>query len=114
MSIIKLAGIEYDIPILAVKQLRQISWRFIRVADAYYDRSKFTEQSMDDVFDIVYYALTAVQPDLTRAQFEALDIQLPDALRAIGTIINQTSMFKPVAEATPQTGEAPPQSTGTT
>jgi len=111
MTVIVLAGAEYDIQDLAIKQVREIDWRFLRVSEAYYDRTKFTEQSRQDIFDIIYYALTHGNPALTKAEFETLNISLPEALKYIGVIVNHTHMFKPAAEATPNTGEA--QSTGT-
>jgi hypothetical protein len=107
---ITLAGQPYPIPMLAIAQIREIDWRIIRSGSALADRTKLTQQARDDFYDIVYAAVTKATP-MTREAFDGLGATLIDVMNAMPTIINQTNLFKPAAEATPPTGEAP--STGT-
>ena len=107
---ITLAGKPLPIPVLAIAQLREIDWRIIRSGSALADRTKLTQQARDDFYDIVYAAVTKATP-MTREAFDDLCPTLIEVMNALPTIIAQTNLFKPAAEATPQTGEA--SSTGT-
>ena len=111
---ITLADTTYTIPPLAVKQLRELDWRILAAAPALADRRLMTQEVRDTLFDIVYVALTAGQPGLTREAFDARNVPLLDVLRAIPAVIDQTGMFspKPAAEAATPGEPNPPTGTG--
>jgi hypothetical protein len=120
--IIALAGMTYAIPLLAIKQNRHVEPLAAKNRDYFigiYNAGgkvnplDLTEQQAEDFTRIVYYALTRAAPDLTYAQFEAMPISMKDIIAALPTCIMQTGLYKPAAEATPQTGEAQPPLTGT-
>jgi hypothetical protein len=104
---VKLGGKEFTIPVLVIKQLRELDWRIMRASPALLDRSKLNQETRDDLFDIVYIALTQENPALTREEFDAMGITLPEVMNAVPVIAMQTGMFKPAVEAPPQTGEEP-------
>jgi hypothetical protein len=104
---VKLGGKDFIIPVLVIKQLRELDWRIMRVSPALVDRAKLTQEARDDLFDIAYIALTQDDPSLTREAFDAMGITLPEVMNAVPVIAMQTGMFKPAVEAPPQTGEEP-------
>lgn len=116
---IKLNDRVFEIPDLGIKHIRQIDWRFMRSGAAFRAPELMTQRARDDLFDIVHVGLTAKYPEydwkqdaktgeFIRPEFDELNIRLVEAITAVPVIIMQTHMFKPKAEATPATGEAPP------
>ncbi len=119
---ITLAGTEYVIPPLAIKQNRHVEVLAARHFDFFTGVSRrgdkvnlldITEQQAEDFQRIVYYAITRDRPNLTLAEFEALPISMREIMLALPVCLNQSGLFKPLTEGSPPTGEATPPSTGT-
>lgn len=122
---IVLAGREYAIPQLAIRQNRHVEVLAARHRDYYVRAYKangelmlldLTEGEATDFSEIVYWALTRALPTLTKEQFEAMPITMTEVMTALPACLVQSGLFKVAAEPAPQTGEVRSQSpsTGTT
>lgn len=116
---IKLAGKEYEIPEMAIRQNRRIEVLALKNRD-YFIRGRglaglaeITEDQAEDFTRIVYHALTRTLPALTYEEFETWPLSLMDIVIVLPTCLAQTGLFKPAAETAPATGEAIPPSIGT-
>ncbi len=117
---ITLAGVEYVIPPLAIKQNRHVEVLAARHLD-YFNRARstrinlldLTDQEAEDFQRVVYHAITRGRPDLTWEAFEELPISMREIMLALPVCINQSGLFKPATEAAPPPGEATGPSTGT-
>ena len=118
---ITLAGVEYEIPPLAIKQNRHVevlAARHLAYFASARDRSgrvnllDITEEQAEDFQRIVYHAITRTRPELTLEAFEDLPISMLEIMAALPVCLNQSGLFRPATEAAPPTGEATPPSTG--
>jgi hypothetical protein len=119
-KIIKLAGMEYFVPVLALRQnralvplLQRVLPRLKQIGDGVGIR----EQDYDDLTVVAHVALTRAYPDITIDQLLETNISLEELILAAPVIMEQTRAFKtidpgtsvgePKGEATAST--APPQ-----
>ena len=115
---ITLAGKEYVIPLLVIKQNRHVEPLAARHGDYFTTIGKsknlldLTDEQAEDFTKIVYHTLTRALPTLTFAEFEQMPISMRDVMMALPVCLQQSGLFKPVTEAPPTTGEEQP-STGT-
>jgi hypothetical protein len=119
---IKLAGVEYVIPPLAIKQNRHVEVLAARHLNYFAavrrsgDRVRLLdipEEQAEDFQRIVYFAITRARPALTLEAFEELPVSMLEIMAALPVCLAQSGLFKPATEAAPPTGEATPPSTGT-
>ena len=119
---IKLAGVDYEIPPLAIKQNRHVEVLSARHLEYFAAISRndgkvklldITEEQADDFTRIVYHAVTRARPDIKYDAFEAMTISMREIVLALPVCLTQSGLFKPATEAAPPTGEAAPPSTGT-
>jgi len=64
---------------------------------------------LDAIIDACYAALTRAHPKITREEFDGMEITVPELMRAITVITEQSGIFKPVSEGVSATGEAQTQ-----
>lgn len=119
---ITLAGVEYEIPPLAIKQNRHVEvlaarhlayFAAISRNDGKVKLLDLTEEQAEDFTRIVYHAITRARPDIKFDAFEATSISMREIVLALPVCLAQSGLFKPATEAAPPTGEAIPPSTGT-
>lgn len=112
-KIITLAGVEWFIPILAIRQNRVIIPRMLQVLPiieaakdptsvAYIDM--FSEETLDSFSRIVHTALTRAY-DLTYEAFLDLPVSPQDLTAAISVIADATQFFKPRGDGDKPAGE---------
>ncbi len=107
-AIIKLAGIELFVPLLAIRQTRVIIPALGRLLTALdrirEDATALTEDDIDMLMKVIHAALTRAYPNLTLDSLLDQKISLYEMTQAIPVIAQQTGLFKP---ATPASGDAP-------
>lgn len=117
--IVTLAGQQFAIPKLAIRQNRYVEPLaakhndfFIRIfRDGSVNLLHLTEAQSEDFTKIVYHALTRATPDLTWEQFESMPISMREIMAALATCLQQSGLF--AAAGAPPTGEALQPSIGT-
>src|SRR4051812_1376490 len=97
---IRLAGKDYPVKPLVVKQLRIVVPAMMRLRGARLDT--ITEAQFDDLVEIAFTAVCPCQPGLTRDAFTDLPIKAVELMKAIGVIAEQSGMV----EGENPTGEA--------
>lgn len=111
---VKLAGREWPVPELAVRQLRIVRRPLIDLTDAIAATEtetmgqrvmRLTTAQYEELCEIVYQGLTRAHPSLTREEF--LDMQASDMelFMAFLVVRRQSGIFVAAGEA-PPTGEA--------
>lgn len=117
---ITLRGKTFRLPQLELKQVIPITARVLTLGGK--RLSELGEEELAALFDIAYLTLTAVEPDLTREEYDRNPPAYYELTRAFGTIMEQAGFIRP--EEKPKTaaaddtekpsGEAPAEtSTGT-
>lgn len=106
-----LAGKEWLIPKMAVKQNRVIVPLIINIIPIFNEWAKDKQGTYpkisdrySELLDITYYALTRGYPELKREEFENMEITFPEVIGAYITIAEQTGIFAKAGT----TGEATP------
>lgn len=89
---IKIAGKEWPIPVLAPRQNRRILPRMSRMGS--FNIANTTEADLDDMYEIVFWALTRAHPDLNQNDFMDWDIPLSELLPAMPIIAKQTGLLE--------------------
>lgn len=95
---ITIGGETFHIPKLAPKQNRRIVPRIARLGQI--DVNKLDEQTMDDLYEIVFWALTRGYPETDQAEFMDRAIDVAECMRAIPVIAQQTGIMKMNADGT--------------
>ena len=97
---IRLAGEDYPVKPLVVKQLRVVVPALMRLRGA--RLVSITEEQFDDLVEIAYQAVCGCKPGLTRDAFTDLPVKAIELMEAITVIAIQSGMV----EETPTPGEA--------
>ncbi|QGM45834.1 hypothetical protein [Methylocystis heyeri] len=113
-AIVVLAGREWFIPVLAMRQSRIVVPGLMRLmpllAELQSGRSsamaKLGEEEFDVILDIVHAALTRAYPHLTRDAFLDFAISTPELIGALGIVTRQTGFFKTAEPGEKNVGEA--------
>lgn len=115
---ITLAGMEFPIPMLAIKQNRVVVPALLRlsgmlksIGDAvagqadplWFTKIAISTEDFDLMCEIVVAGIQRATPGFSRGEFDQMPIALPDILNAVGTIAGQTGMMAQVKGTT--TGE---------
>jgi hypothetical protein len=123
-KIIKLAGAEYFVPVLAIKQnriciplIQELAPRIGEIVDV---KTLYHQSDFDRLLHLVQVALTRAYPDVTLDDLLDMEITMAELLTASNVIAIQTRAFivpEPGAPAGESAGEAtastapPPAST---
>jgi hypothetical protein len=105
---ITLAGVEWPVPHLAAEQLEiVVPLIFARVPTMSNGSvvGGITREAMHDWLSIVYWGLRRGHPELTREEFDAMEIDVDELMNAQPVIQKQTGLMKKKGDAKP--GEAP-------
>lgn len=121
---ITLAGMEFPIPLLAVKQNRiivpallSLSGMMTSIASVaggdksdprWFDKISISTAQFDTLCDIVYTAITRGTPGFGRGEFDNMPISMQELIVAMMVVAGQTGMLGKPGEATPSTGEVRP------
>jgi hypothetical protein len=97
-----LGGVEWPVPALAIKQLRQLTPIITRYFQRFKDAantadvvSRFDESMITDLLDIVFIGLTKAHPDISRDEFEEMSVSLSELREAVMVVVQQTGLFVP-------------------
>ncbi|MEI6730855.1 MAG: hypothetical protein WCL30_06300 [Pseudomonadota bacterium] len=112
--IIKIAGKDYSIPLMAVKQNRIIEYRVFKNlklinglnsqnSDAF---DNLTQETIDDLYEIVFVGLTRADVNMTRATFDNLNTGITEIFKAIPVIMQQSGLFAKASQVDDSQGEA--------
>ena len=119
---ITLAGVDYQIPKLAIKQNRHIEPLAIKHSEYFVGviQNKgqvrllnLTPEQALDFTTIIYWAITRAKPEMTLAQFEDLPISMREIMVALPVCLQQSGLYRVATEENPPTGEDQLPSTGT-
>lgn len=105
---IRLAGQDYPVKPLVVKQLRVVVPALMRLRLARLD--SITQEQFDDLVEIAFQAVSSSQPTLTRDAFTDLPIRAMELMNAIPVVAKQSGM---VGEESPPGEAAAGSPTGT-
>jgi hypothetical protein len=110
---VRLAGKDWPIPVLGIKQNRVVipaflkfMPAFVKIASAVASKDKdpmwflslsITTEDMDNICDAIYGSLLKATPGLARNEFDNLAISMEELFEAIPVIAMQTGILKPKA-----------------
>jgi hypothetical protein len=101
--IVTLAGREWSVPMLALRQSRVVLPELIRVipdlAEFQSNQAAWSEDNLESIIAIVHGALTRAYPDMTRDEFLDLPISAWELISALPPIIRQTRYFNTAEKA---------------
>lgn len=128
--VVKLAGLDFPIPVLAIKQNRIVVPGLMKLAPflvkfgelaataktianpdgdpAWWHKIEIETHQLDLMSDIVYSACTRAKPGFGRGEFDNMPITLMELIEAIGVIGAQTGMMGRRREGVPGSGETMP------
>lgn len=98
---ITLAGRDYPVRPLVVRQLRVVVPAMIRLRHARMDA--ITQEQFDDLAEIAFQAVSAAAPGLTREAFAELPVRALELMAAVPVVAAQAGM----TSEGPAPGEAP-------
>lgn len=120
-SVIILAGAEYFIPLLALRQARIVVPGLLKlmprlnaiqslvVENPLAAGSAIEQADVDQMVDVVHAALTRAYPDATRDEILDMETTFPELVASLSVIARQTGLFTPVGDAQGEAkGEAAP------
>ncbi len=110
--VVTLAGREWFVPILAMRQARVVVPGLMRLMPVLQSlqggdaaaMALLDEATYDAILNVVHAALTRAYPALTREAFLDLPASTPELIAALAVVTRQTGFFKPAEDAA---GEAP-------
>jgi hypothetical protein len=102
--VITLAGKEYPVPMLALKQNRVVVPACMRLRGL--KPLEISQEQFDDLIDITFLGAQRGTPGLNKVDFMEMPIKTAELLMAFPVIMQQTGMFK-AKEGVSDTGEAP-------
>ena len=105
--VVTLAGREWFVPALAMRQARVVVPALMRVMPLLgrmqggdgAAMAGLSEDHFDNIIAIVHAALTRAYPDLTREEFLDLPASMTELIAALGVVTRQTGLFKPAEDA---------------
>lgn len=122
-SVVTLAGAEWFIAPLAPRQARKVIPALMKLLpklaaletseegeDKLAALAALDEQSFEGLIDVVQGALTRAYPTLTRDEFLDLPISTSELIAAVGSVIKQSGLSQPGADAGEAQGETAPAS----
>jgi hypothetical protein len=97
--VITLAGREWFVPVLAMRQTRSVVPALMRLMPALQrlqsgDASQLSEADYEAIIEAVHGALTRAYPTLTRDAFLDLPASTPELIAALGLVTQQTGFFQ--------------------
>jgi hypothetical protein len=112
--VVVLAGQEWFVPVLAMRQSRIVVPGLMRLMPLLGElqsgqtnaMAKLGEEEFDVIVAVVHAALTRAYPNLTRDEFLDLAISTPELIGALGVVTRQTGFFKPADAGEKNGGEA--------
>jgi len=107
--VVMLAGREWFVPELAMRQSRVVVPALMRVMPMLQEMqggapsamAGLSEEHFENIIAIVHCALTRAYPTLTREEFLDLPASTAELIAALGVVTRQTGFFKRAEEATP-------------
>jgi hypothetical protein len=113
-AIVVLAGREWFIPVLAMRQSRIVVPGLMRLMPLLGElqsagssaMAKLGEEEFDIILAVVHAALTRAYPQLTREAFLDLAISTPELIGALGIVTRQTGFFRASGPGEKILGEA--------
>ena len=112
VPVITLAGVEYFIPVLAIRQTRKVVPALMEIMPNLTQISTnptlIDEATYDRIVSIVFNALTRAYPDVSLDWLLDQPISVVEMVNSLKTIAAQTGLFKKVANAGEAKGEATP------
>jgi len=117
--VISLAGREWFVPLLAMRQARVVVpglLRLMPVLQALQSGepaalARLDGENFDAVIDVVHAALTRAYPALTREAFLDLPVPTPELIAALTIVTRQTGFFREVDPLGESARETPPAAT---
>jgi len=113
-EIVKLGGVEYFVPALAVRQCRVVvpalAGILPQLADLVTNPAAMTAKTYETIVDVIAAALTRAY-DVSRDEVLDMVIGFDEMAEAILKIGQQTGLLKPVAPGEPKGAESPQTST---
>ncbi len=103
--VITLAGKEWFVPTLALRQSRVVVPALIRLlpdlAELPSNWAPLSDDGFDSIIDVVHVGLTRAYPTLSREEFLDLPISTSELIGALAVVMRQTRFFNPAEEASP-------------
>lgn len=116
-KIIKLAGAEYFVPVLAIKQNRicipLLQALAPRIGEVISPAAILRQSDFDDLLRLTHVALTRAYPAMTLDDLLEMEITIDELIGAANVIMAQTRAFK-TPEASALTGEVQGEATTST
>ncbi len=111
--VVTLAGREWFVPVLAMRQARVVVPALMRLMPVLRDMqsgepaamARLSSEDYDAIIAVVHSALTRAYPDLSREAFLDLPASTPELVAALGVVTRQTGFFKPADAAEEALGE---------
>ena len=108
--IITLAGREWFVPVLAMRQSRVVFPALMRIMPLLEEMQSgesaamaaLSEENYDAIITAVHAALTRAYPELSREMFLDLPASMQELIAAITVVTRQTGAFKPAASVAPE------------
>ena len=111
--VVTLAGREWFVPVLAMRQARVVVPALMRLMPVLRDMqsgepaamARLSSDDYDAIIAVVHAALTRAYPELSREAFLDLPASTPELVAALGVVTRQTGFFKPADAAEEALGE---------
>ena len=111
--VVTLAGREWFVPVLAMRQARVVVPALMRLMPVLQEMqsgqpaamARLSEENYDAIIAVVHAALTRAYPELSRAMFLDLPASTPELVAALGVVTRQTGFFRPADAAGEGLGE---------
>jgi hypothetical protein len=98
---INIAGRTWAIPVLSPRQNRRVVPRIMKLGKI--NPQDMSESDIDDLYEIIFWALTRAYPEVDQKDFMDWPINLPEAIAAIPVIAQQTGVMKQEGDEGPTT-----------
>jgi hypothetical protein len=116
-KIITLAGVEYFVPVLAVRQNRVcvplLQSLAPRIGEIIEPGSVMRSHDYDDLLRLIHAALTRAYPDATLDDLLDMEITMDELIQAVNVVMRQTRAFK-MADRDAPAGESAGEATAST
>lgn len=90
---ITLAGTEYSIPYFPTKTLRIVTEPCLRAIASIRANSAASAETIDDMNLCIFEGIRSALPDFTQEQYDALRVKVPELIRALAVIAEQTGLM---------------------
>lgn len=89
---ILVGGKEWPIPLMAPKQNRVIIPVIAKIGGAV-STGNVSQEAMDSMLNVIYVGMTRAHPELTREEFDEMELPMEDQMNAFGVVSLQTGML---------------------